>query len=137
MLLECLQALQRLREASPPRAIRHTAQVASNSAPAVTQKLAYDVDATRRLVLRPWAPHQLELLRQHFHTDPEVLDTSTWLAALRVLLDSFVPTSTDWQEIAFRLWARRVLTYSETIEGVRYEEAMRYLREMVRLSASS
>jgi mannosylglycerate synthase len=137
MLLECLHALQRLREASPPRAIRHTAEVASTSAPAVTKKIAYDIDATQSLVLRPWSPDQLELLRQHFHTDLEVLDTPTWLAALRVLLDSFEPTSPDWQEIAFRLWGRRVLTYSKAIEGVHYDEAMGYLREMVRLSAST
>ena len=137
MLLECLHALQRLRGTSPPRAIRHTAQPKSNAAPAVTKKIAYDVDATRSHVLGPWSAHQLELLRQHFHTDLEVLDTSTWLATLRVLLDTFEPTSTDWQEIAFRLWARRVLTYSKAIEGVRYDEAMRYLQEMVRLAASS
>jgi hypothetical protein len=137
MLLECLHVLQRLRQASPPVAIRHTAEGASDAAPPVTEKLAFDIDASRSLLLRPWSPTQLVLLRQHFDPELEVLEPAGWLAALRVLLDHYEPASTDWQEIAFRLWARRVLAHTTAIAGVPYDEAMRHLQEMVRLAAST
>ena len=137
MLLECLHVLQRLRQASPPVAIRHSAEGGSKVAPPVTEKLAFDVDATRSLLLRPWTPDQLVLLRRHFDPELEVLEPAAWLGALRVLLDHYEPASPDWQEIAFRLWARRVLAHTKAIAGIPYEEAMRSLQEMVRLAAST
>ena len=137
MLLECLHTLQRLRQASAPQAIRHFAETPSDVVPAVTQRIAYDIEATRALTLRPWSPDQLALLHRHFDHDLEMLDTATWLGVLKILLKNFVPSSLDWQEVAFRLWARRVLTYSEAIQGLTYHEAMGELHAMVRQSVES
>ncbi len=137
MLLECLYTLQRLRAASPPVAIRHATDGTFDAAPAVTKKIAYDIDATRELLLRSWSTEQSELLRRHFGTPAADLDTTGWLTVLRVLLDGFDPGSPDWQEIAFRLWTQRVLTYSEAIDGVTYKEAMNYLQAMVEQAAAS
>lgn len=137
MLLECLHTLQRLRGASAPRPIRHFAESAgSDEAPAAIQRIAYDVDATRALALQPWSPDQLELLHQHFDQDLKDLHAATWLAVLGVLLEKFDASSPDWQEVAFRLWMRRVLTYSEAIEGLTYTEAMSQLRALVHRAAT-
>lgn len=132
MLLECLHTLQRLRGASAPRPIRHFAESAgSNEAPAAIQRVAYDVGATRAMALQPWSPDQLEILHQHFDQDLKHLDTATWLAALRVLLQNFDASSPEWREVAFRLWTRRVLIYSEAIEGLTYTQAISQLKAMV------
>ena len=137
MLLECLHTLQRLRKMSPPQPVTHFAESSgSDEVPAVFRKVAYDVDASRALALRPWSADQLSLIRQHFDQDPEELDTATWLAVLEVLLQNFDASSPDWQEVAFRLWTRRVLTYSEAIEGLTYTAAMSQLRTMVHQSVS-
>ncbi|MGH8957051.1 MAG: mannosylglycerate synthase domain-containing protein [Acidimicrobiia bacterium] len=137
MLLECLHSLQRLRTASPPQAIRYTAESASNVTPAVTRRVAYDIAATRELALRPWSPDELSLVHRHFNKKLEDLDTANWLAVLRVLLENFDAPSPEWQEVAFRLWVRRVLTYSDLIEGYTYEAAMSYLQAIVAQSGSS
>jgi mannosylglycerate synthase len=131
MLLECLHTLQRLREASAPRKIAHFAESGSEEAPPAIARVAYDVDATRAIAHQPWSSDQLELLRRHFDQDLTDLDTATWLSVLGVLLQSFDSLSRDWQEVAFKLWARRVLTYSEGIEGLTYTEAMSHLRALV------
>jgi mannosylglycerate synthase len=131
MLLECLHTLQRLREASAPRKIAHFAESESEQAPASIQRVAFDVDATRTIAQQPWSPDQLDLLRQHFDQNLTDLDMATWLSVLGVLLQRFDPLSQDWQEVAFKLWTRRVLAYSEGIEGLTYTEAMSHLRAMV------
>lgn len=137
MLLECLHTLQRLRGASPPRAVEHFAEsAASEEAPAAVQRVAYDVNATRAIAYQSWSPEQQELLRHYFDQDLNDLDTPTWLAVLDVLLRDFDPSSRDWHEVAFRLWTRRVLFYSEGIEGLPYTEAMIHLQAMVRMAIS-
>jgi hypothetical protein len=102
----------------------------------VVERVAYDVNATRAIAYQSWSPEQQELLRHYFDQDLNDLDTPTWLAVLDVLLRDFDPSSRDWQELAFRLWTRRVLTYTEGIEGLTYTEAMSHLRTMVRLAVS-
>lgn len=147
MLLESLQALQRLRSSSFPKAVRHEREQASRPVASVIDQVAYDRAATERLLERPWHPDAERILNQHFeaglvrtvlawerHVSVGPLDPRSWLGTLKTLLDYFQMDSAAWREIAFRLWAGRVLHHTEAISTLDYWEAMSLLAEQVELS---
>lgn len=134
MILECLDAVASLRgrptpgrdsrfDADPPAAIPDDLKVTT----------AYDIDATRRSIARPLRSRE-SVLMQSLGVDPEppiVLDADRWLEILPRLLDRFVLDDADWQEVAFRLWVGRVISYTTTQVPRGYDHAMSFLEETI------
>jgi hypothetical protein len=113
-------------------------------APAITEKLAYDIEATQRLLAEDWTARQEQLLEQHFSLsvvagamewkrwpDISFLDEETWLSTLATLIDQFDITDEDWVAIAFRLWLGRVLQYTFTVAVRGHAHSLAYLNQMV------
>jgi mannosylglycerate synthase len=131
MFLECLHTLQRLRTVGPPMAARHEQEPTTATASPITERIAYDIEASRQILGRPRTADEQAILDRHFDGGEQGVDTRTWLRTLRVLLDHFQPASPDWHEVAYRLWIERVISHSDTIAEMTYEKAMMRLTAAV------
>ena len=144
MMLECLAALQSLRQSPPPRSIVHRVEYPHAVSTNIAEKIGFDIEATQLLLTSGWTERQRELLNRHFPAEvaagakswqlwPQTsfLDQPTWLATLRALLDHFQLGDPDWEELAFRLWVGRVLQYTLTIAIRGHSFAIAYLNQMV------
>jgi mannosylglycerate synthase len=144
MMVECLSALQTLRESVQPQPVIHRIEYPHAVAPSITEKLAYDIEATQQLLAEDWTPRQEQLLEAHFlpsvvagakkwkrWPDTSFLDEETWLSTLSTLMDRFVLSDEDWASIAFRLWLGRVLQYTLTIAVRGHAHSLAYLNNTV------
>ena len=144
MLVECLAALQTLRTRVQPQPVIHRIEYPHAVAPAITEKLAYDIEATQRLLAEDWTARQEQLLEVHFAPavgagakkwkrwpDTSFLDEETWLSTLGILMNHFVLSDDDWVAIAFRLWLGRVLQYTFTVAVRGHAHSLAYLNQMV------
>ena len=144
MMVECLAALQTLRSSGQPQPVVHRIEYPHAIAPAVTEKLAYDIEGTQRLLSENWSPRQEQLLEAYFPPavvagakkwkhwpDTSFLDEDAWLSTLGPLIDHFVLSDEDWEAVAFRLWLGRVLRYTFTIAVRGHAHALAYLNHMV------
>jgi mannosylglycerate synthase len=144
MMVECLAALQALRAGVQPQPVIHRIEYPHAVAPAITEKLAYDIEATQKLLAEDWSPRQEQLLEAHFPPsvvtgasqwkrwpDTSFLDEETWLSTLRTLIDKFDLLDEDWVAIAFRLWLGRVLQYTFTVAVRGHAHSLAYLNHMV------
>ncbi len=144
MMLECLAALQHLREALPPATVVHRIEYPHAVSPAIAEKIGYDIAASQLLLAAAWTDRQEELLTEFFPPevagrakdwrrwpDSSFLDDHAWFATLRCLLDHFVLGDDDWEALAFRLWVGRVLHFTLTVAVRGHAFALAYLNEMV------
>jgi mannosylglycerate synthase len=144
MMVECLAALQTLRTGVHPQPVIHRIEYPHAVAPAITEKLAYDIEATQKLLAEDWSPRQEQILEEYFPSpvvagaskwkvwpDTSFLDEETWLATLSTLVDQFVLSDDDWVAIAFRLWLGRVLQYTFTVAVRGHAHSLAYLNHMV------
>ena len=146
MMVECLGALQRLRStvATLDTHLKRTSEPADSVSPQISQQIGFDIEATQSLLARSWTTRQEALLTAHFPAnvadrakswrnwpDTSWIDEQTWLAALTILLDRFVPDDDDWCNLAFRLWVGRVLHYTLRIAVRGHAYADAYLHQMV------
>jgi mannosylglycerate synthase len=144
MMVECLAALQTLNTSVQPQRVIHRIEYPHAVATAITEKLAYDIEATQQLLAEGWTPRQEQMLEAYFPPrvvtgarkwkrwpDTSFLDEETWLSILGTLIDQFVLSDDDWVSIAFRLWLGRVLQYTLTVAVRGHSYSLAYLNHMV------
>jgi len=147
MMVECLAALQRLRDSGSPTSEgqpRRVSEPADSVSQQITQQIGFDVEATQRLLASEWTDGQESLLASHFPTeianstrswrhwpDTTWMDEKTWFQVLTILLDRFTLDDDDWCQVAFRLWVGRVLNYTLRTAVRGHAFANSYLHVMV------
>ena len=152
MLAESINALQRLRAESPPAPVEHEADEVTEAETAVLDQPfldqpAFDRVGTAALLQEPWSAEASALLdteipepiaAQVSNWEHELnlssLDSHGWIKVLWVLLDRFDYRSDGWRQVAFRLWAGRVLHHANEIDHLDYWQAMSRLEDQVALA---
>ena len=145
MLVECLDAIASLsgRPGPGPDAVHHS-DPAAPVPPDLKNTVAYDVDATVKLLTMDWTDEEAVLAGTlPEEIAPQVLDNineptfafmdaEAWFEVLSVLLDRFALGDPAWESLAFRLWTARVLSYTTNQALGGYDRAIDYLSETVR-----
>lgn len=143
MIIECFAALQGLRDADLPGTVTHHIAPPEAVPSSIAGKVAYDVEATMRLIPESWSGRQAELfslfpdevrtgmLGAGSASSFSFMDEWAWYEAFQVLLDEYVEGDPDWEELLFHLWMVRVLAYTSDVATHGYEHAVRYLRGMI------
>ena len=130
MLLECLDAAASLSQQSPPGSDGRFASDPLAAAPDdLKETVAYDTNATRAAISSPPTDGESRVLRAlglDVDATPTV-DAATWHMVLPRLLEGFQLGDEHWEAASFRLWAARVLHYTEHIVPLGYDRAMGYL----------
>ena len=147
MLAESINVLQRLRASSPPLPAAHQADETAQIESAVLDQVAFDRAGTAALLQEPWDTEAVALLTANFgdplasqvlrwedELDLTSLDPRGWIEVLTVLLDRFDHQSVGWRQVAFRLWAGRVLHHAKAVESLDYWQAMSRLEEQVTIA---
>lgn len=142
MVLECLDAVRSLRGLPPPDS-PWDSDPPSEVPADLKETVAYDAGRTEALLIEPWSDGETELARElpesHLilanRSEPtyEFMDEHLWGDVLRVLFDRFVLGDPDWEGLAFRLWAMRVLAYTTTVASRGYDAALEYLEQTIRV----
>ena len=144
MFLECLAAVSSLKGRPGPRpeAI-HGSDPPTPVPPDLKNTVGYDIDGTVRLLREGWTPDQAELAT---HLPDQVaegllanretptfsfMDADRWGQTLRMLLDHFELGDPAWQDLAFRLWLTRVLSYTTDQALAGFDTAMAYLEDTI------
>jgi mannosylglycerate synthase len=141
MLVECLDAAASLAgRPGPGSDARHGSDPPTPVPDDVKSTVAYDIEATRRLLDAPWGEAEADLadlipgaagglLRSG--RDPSFMDDRLWYEVHGFLLDNFTFANPAWESLAFRLWLTRVLAYttSQALSG--FEAAMAYLESTI------
>ena len=152
MLAESINVLQRLRAASLPGPIAHEADDVSEIEPEVLDQpflvqAAFDREGTAALLRQPLSaeasalldidslrPIAAQVANWEHELDLSSLDSRTWIRILRVLLERFDYRSDGWRQLAFRLWAGRVLHHASDVDHLDYRQAMSRLEDQVALA---
>jgi len=140
MVLECLDAGASLAGLPPPHAEAiHGTDPPAPAPPDLKQTVAYDIEATKRLLGESWTDGERALAAmlpegvgdQMLGLEPEgstdFMDARTWYEVHGHLLDNFRLGDPDWESLAFRLWLARVLAYTTTQAIRGFDTAMDYL----------
>jgi mannosylglycerate synthase len=141
MFVECLDAACSLQHLRQPLAHFD----ADPSAPVPNDLKAtsgYDPQRTLGLLTEDWQEAEIELaltlpvaaeevLANRRHPNFEFMDEAVWGATLRHLLEQFRLGEPAWESLAFRLWAMRVLHYTESHASLGYDHAIGYLEETI------
>lgn len=142
MVVECFEAAAAVVDMPSPIEGPHTIEPERPAAAAVAHRVAYDVEATLRLLVDDWTPAEIgaaadlpghlaePLLGNLIRPTFAFMDAEGWRLTLGALLDSY-RSDAGWQGIVFRLWVARVLAYttSEALAG--HSRAMEILADHV------
>jgi mannosylglycerate synthase len=143
MLIECFAAVQALAGENIPQGTIHHVEYQGPVAEEVKTKVGYDFDGTLALLADGWTDRQLELLKYfpkrvgkglescRRFPRPSSMDEDAWYETYQVLLREFRADDPDWQELLFKLWLTRVLSYTINVALRGYDHAMFYLHGMV------
>lgn len=140
MLVECLGAVKSLRGLPPPDSPWESdppAEVPED----LKQTVAYDATRTAALLTEGWSdgeealartfPESASILANREEPTFAFMEPTVWGETLRLLIDRFVLGDPDWEGIAFRLWAMRVLAYTTAVASQGYDTAMSYLEKTI------
>lgn len=145
MLIECFTTIQALQNEVVGTRGCHEAEAPQAAPRSVTEQLGFDVESTLGLLMRNWTPEQDRLLRAHF---PQVsgqmavnrerpsftfMDETAWREVYGSLLASFVRGDPEWEELLFKLWSARVLSYTTRVAARGYDYSRRYLEQTIDL----
>jgi mannosylglycerate synthase len=145
MVVECLDAVAGLagREGPAPHA-RHASDPPAPAPADLKRTVGYDLTSTLPLVANGWSDEEAGLaadlpdrareglLANLERPEFSFMDAGTWLEVLRFLLDGFRLGHRAWEELAFRLWLIRVLSYTTNQAQSGYERAIDYLEATIR-----
>jgi len=141
MLVECLDAAISLAgRPGPSSDARHGSDPPTPVPDDVKATVAYDIEATTRLLDVPWREEEAdlanlipgaagELLRSG--RDPSFMDAGLWYDVHGFLLDNFTLADPAWESLAFRLWLTRVLAYTTDQARSGFEPAIAYLESTI------
>ncbi|MFZ0013845.1 MAG: hypothetical protein WAL25_06970 [Acidimicrobiia bacterium] len=131
MILECLDAVISLRgRASPGPGSGFEADPPAPVPDDLKETVAYDLSATRASISTPPTKTEHDLLVDlGFDTGP--IDEVVWGEMLEQMLDRFELQDPTWREVAFRLWAERVISYTTTHVAHGYDHAIAYLEDTI------
>lgn len=132
MLLECLDAVASLRDRSAPIA-RFEADPPAEVPGDLKETVGYDLEATRRSILRPPNSGEGRVLDGlGINSDgPLEIDDLRWHDLLPRLLDEFVLGDPSWRSAVFRLWVERVIEYTTTHVSQGYDHAIAHLEATI------
>lgn len=143
MLIECFSAVQNLHKEEVFDVSVHHVEYQGPVSEAVKSKIGYQFDDTLALLGEGWTERQLALLdafpvqvregMASSRTFPQLgfMSDEAWYDSYQVLLREFRADDHDWQELIFKLWIARVLTYTVTVALRGYDVAMHHLHQMV------
>jgi mannosylglycerate synthase len=144
MLVECLDAASSLRDLpGPDPGARHGTDRPSAVPEDLKQIVAYDIDASTRLLGAAWPDAEAELLAatpediagRLLSAGPDrvfdAVDADLWYLIHGLLIDRFVLGDPVWEALAFRLWLMRVLAYTTHQARLGFDQAMTYLRSTI------
>jgi mannosylglycerate synthase len=145
MVVECLDAVAGLAGREGPESdARHGSDPPAPAPADLKRTVGYDLASTLPLVASGWSDEEARLAaglpdraREGLLTNLErpefsFMDAGTWLEVLRFLLDGFRLGHRAWEELAFRLWLIRVLSYTTDQALSGYERAIDYLEATIR-----
>lgn len=147
MATECFAAIAALRHVAVPDALPHLhhVELPGPPPPAITTKVAFDVESTLPLLCRGWTDAERALaaslpgpLADGF-TAMEAfpawsfLDDTAWLTFLRHLLDHHDPDDPAEASLRFRGWVARVLRHATGPALTGYDGAMASMRATVEM----
>ena len=143
MLVECFSAIQSLKNEEMPIDGVHRAEYPDVVPSSITERLGFDLEGTLGLLGEGWTERQKELL-DHFSDEIKdgllanlnsvrfgFMDEDQWYDAYKVLLEHFEKGDSDWEELIFKLWMVRVLSFSTRIALCGYNFSQRYLQDMI------
>jgi mannosylglycerate synthase len=144
MLIECLDAARSLRDLpGPDPGDRHGSDPPSAAPEDLKQIVAYDIDASTRLLGEAWPDAEAALLAatsedvadRLLSAGPDrvfyAVDAELWYLIHGLLIDRFVLGDPVWEALAFRLWLMRVLAYTTHQARLGFDQAMTYLRSTI------
>lgn len=145
MLVECLDAARSLAGLPGPGPdVRHAGDPPAAVPDDLKQIVAYDIEASTRLLGAVWPEAEMALLAAlpGEVTGPlltgapdrvfDLMDAGLWYQVHGLLLDRFVLGDPVWESLAFRLWLMRVLSYTAAEASQGYDDAMAYLGSTIK-----
>lgn len=150
MATECFATLAELRsvDVADARPGQHRVDEPGEPPPAVTSKVAFDVETSLPLLTTGWTTAEVDLvetlpvpLRRGFEEMARFptwsfLDDAAWLSFLRLGLERYDHLDAAWRSLFFRGWVARVLRHATTTALAGYEEAIRSLRHTVEIAGA-
>jgi mannosylglycerate synthase len=146
MLVECFEAAAAVAKLPDPGRPRHEVAPPGPAGPAVAHKVGFDIESTIHLLIAPWSPEAVSaaaelpadlsrpLLANIVRPTFSFMDGARWRRTLKVLLDRY-EAAPGWEEVLFRLWVARVLSYATREALFGHAAAMEVLDEEVRRCA--
>ncbi|HSJ82541.1 MAG TPA: hypothetical protein VLA91_01840 [Acidimicrobiia bacterium] len=138
MLVECLDAAGSLAgRPGPDGDARHGSDPPTPVPDDVKSTVAYDIEATTRLLDGPWGEEEANLANLvpgaagGAGRDPSFMDAGLWYEVHGFLLDNFTLADPAWESLAFRLWLTRVLAYTTNQALSGFEPAIAYLESTI------
>lgn len=138
MLVECLDAAISLLDHPTPASALHSSppQPVPDD---LKHTVGFDLESSRSLLRDPPTPQVADLLDQ-LHPDVrsglssgqfELINAERWRECLEFLADGFALGEPHWEDLAFRLWVGRVLSYTLGPVSHGYDAAMDYLEATI------
>lgn len=139
MVIECFATIQSLQgEDLAGRGEFHPNPTPS-LAPEGAQQVGFDLESTLGLIANDWTGRQEQFVYEHLsfisksvllnRVQPtfNFMDERVWGTVYESLLGAFVKGDSDWEELLFKLWCMRVLSYTarEALRG--YASSREYL----------
>lgn len=131
MVLECLDAVRSLLNAHPPTG-EFKADPAAEVPEDLKEVVGYNTSATRSEIDNAPDPSELVILQHLGVSGSEDIDARAWMSVFPGLLADFQLHDPSWRKAAFRVWALRVLGYTENVVPLGYDTAIRHLEETIR-----
>ena len=143
MLVECFSAIQSLKDEEMPIDGVHRAEYSDVVPSSITERIGFDIEGTIGLLSEGWTDRQIELL-EHFPVEIRegmsanvnsvsfgFMDQDRWYDVYTIFLKHFVKGDDDWEELLFKFWMTRVLSYSVNVAMCGYSFSQRYLQNMI------
>lgn len=134
MAVECLDAARSLQvRTGPALGVRHGADPPTPAPQDLKEMVAFDAEATAAILAVPLSAGETSIVGDL----PIPLDSATataeaWGTTLAHLMKSFRLDVAEWRSVAFRLWAGRVLAYTQDVVPRGYDTAIGYLETTIR-----
>jgi mannosylglycerate synthase len=149
MLIECFATVQALQLLDVRTGGSHVAEGPQPVPLSLSEQIGFDIESTLHLLMQNWTPEQERLLRVHFprvwrqmvlnRTRPSFsfMDETIWYQVYRSLLVSFIRGDAEWEELLFKLWTARVLSYTTRVAARGHDFSREYLERTIKAYIAS